>query len=364
MVRRRPRSFFDPYYLDLAGFLQVLVDVMVSCPLPSLRARGHAAISAFLAAADEGSRFRALKRLIERCPWPNAAGLLLDAFRREVDRALRCEPAERISLIAAPQDSGTGGINSGGCFPSPTENSSDSGEAGGREQVGPGSSCTPDDAAEMLAAGAAEVAETSAGASPPQNCVGMEASPFASPLAGDFVCEQLRRACRKGPPASMLMDMDSRTGGLMLARYAHALDGAGGNGENVGTVTRRERLMLRQPQRLRDNQRLVEVSRSGVRYLVFTRRQTACALSSWDWVAPDAHVDGFDIWCLFSVPPAVLHGQDASTEYYVFGPLDCSFIAFFRGSASLPRALLLPHSSLPVRVPIRDTSLFVVVSQH
>ncbi|CAM9213167.1 unnamed protein product [Laminaria digitata] len=210
---RRQRSTFDPYYLDLVGFLQVLVDVMVSCPLPSLRARGHAAMSAFLTAAGEGSRFRTLKRLIERCPWPNATGLLLDAFRREVDRALRCQPEERASLAAASQDCGTAAVKAG-----------------------------------------------AAGALPPGSCGGMEASPFASPLAGDFVCEQLRRACRKGSPASLLMDMDSRTGGFTLARYAHALDGAGGDGGNVGGMggVRRERLMLREPQRLRDNQLLVE----------------------------------------------------------------------------------------------------------
>lgn len=319
-MRRRPRSFFDPYYLDLAGFLQVLVDVMVSCPLPSLRTRGHAAMSAFLAAADEGSRFRALKRLIERCPWPNATGLLLDAFRREIDRALRCEPAERTSLTAASQDCGTGGANSGGCLPSPTGNSSGSGGTRGHERVGPGSSRTPDDAAE-LAAGVAEVANTSAGTSPRQNCGGMETSPFASPLAGDFVCEQLRRACRKGPPASMLMDMDSRTGGLMLARYAHALDGAGGNGRSGGMVARRERLMLRQPQRLRDNQLLVEVSRSGVCYpwsSVTGNKLVPCFPGTGLFVPPlqrlmptsTVSVFGAYFWCR----AAVLHGQDASIE--------------------------------------------------
>ncbi|CAN0489129.1 unnamed protein product, partial [Ectocarpus sp. 8 AP-2014] len=72
---------------ELAGFLQVLVDVMVSCPLPGLRTRGHAALVALLGAADEASRFRVLRRLVELCPWPNARGLLLDAFRREIDRA-------------------------------------------------------------------------------------------------------------------------------------------------------------------------------------------------------------------------------------------------------------------------------------
>ncbi|CAM9810162.1 unnamed protein product, partial [Scytosiphon promiscuus] len=68
----QPRRRWDPHRFDLAAFLQVLVDVMVSCPLPSLRARGHAALSAFLGAADEACRFRVLRGLVERCPWPNA----------------------------------------------------------------------------------------------------------------------------------------------------------------------------------------------------------------------------------------------------------------------------------------------------
>lgn len=259
--RLRQRRTFDPYYFDLAGFLQVLVDVMVSCPLPSLRARGHAAMLAFLTATGQGSRFRVIKRLIERCPWPNATGLLLDAFRREVDRALRFQPEEeRASLTAASRDGGTDGGNSGGCLPSPTGNSVDFGEVGEREEAGPGSLSAPDDAADISAVGVATATVTAAGAAPPRSFDSKEASPFASPLAGDLVCEQLRRACRKGPPASLLMDMDSRTGGLMLARYAHALDGAGSGGSVGGTGGGRKRLMLHEPQRLRENQLLVEVS--------------------------------------------------------------------------------------------------------
>ena len=30
------------------------------------------------------------ERLIGRCPWPNATGLLVNTFRREIDRASRC----------------------------------------------------------------------------------------------------------------------------------------------------------------------------------------------------------------------------------------------------------------------------------
>ena len=233
---------------------------MVSCPLPILRARGHAAMLAFLTAVGEGSRFRVLERLIKRCPWPNATGLLLDAFRREVDRALRSQPEEeQASLTAASQGRGSYGSNSDGCLPSMTESGADSCGAGERKEAGPESLSTLDDAAEMSAAG------VTAEGSPPRSVDGWrvdskEASPFASPLAGDLVCEQLRRACRKGPPASMLMDMDSRTGGLMLARYAHALDSAGSGGNVRGTGARRGRLMLREPKRLLDNQLLVEVS--------------------------------------------------------------------------------------------------------
>lgn len=186
---------FDPFYIDLVGFLQVLIDVMVSCPVPSLRSRGHSAMSAFLSATDAVSRFRVLKRMIERCPWPNATGLLLDTFRREMDGACRA-----FSWRVA-----------------------------------------------------------SAGGSPPVDGV---TSPFVSAQAGKFVREQLRKACRKSPPASLLLDMDSRTGGLMLARYAHALDRLGGGGAG--------RLELRRPDTLHKTVLLVQVIRRSIRVSITT----------------------------------------------------------------------------------------------
>ena len=222
---RPRRTPLDPHHFDLASFLQVLVDVMVSCPLPALRARGHAALSALLGAAGETSRFRVLERLVERCPWPNATGLLLDAFRREIDRALRQPRVKE---------------EGGGREEEEEERLYGEGRKGHLRDNLPRRS-PPREAA---AAAAAVVSEGG--------------SPFASTLAGDFVSGQLRRACRKGPPASLMMDMDTRTGALMLARYAHALDFDGqGLGDGAG------RLKLREPEKLRENRRHVQVSRRG-----------------------------------------------------------------------------------------------------
>ncbi|CAM9406248.1 unnamed protein product [Ectocarpus sp. 13 AM-2016] len=218
--RQRP---FDPYRLDLAGFLQVLVDVMVSCPLPGLRTRGHAALVALLGAAAEASRFRVLRRLVELCPWPNARGLLLDAFRREIDRALRqcgIEEEERQQQQQLQQK---------------------------QQQQ------------HQQAASAAPSLSSS--------------SPFASALAGDVVCEQLRRACRRGPLASLMADMDSRTGGLALARYAHKLDAVGGARGGSGRAEAGAawgRLELREPKKLLQNRLLVQGLLDELRGAVIT----------------------------------------------------------------------------------------------
>lgn len=237
---RQKKSLLDPHHLDLAAFLQVLVDVMVSCSLPSLRARGHVATLAFLGAASEAGRFRVLKRLIERCPWPNATGLLLDAFRREIDRALRhrrpCPPPgeEKQQQQQHRQQEGEG------------EEEEDQDQQQRQQQQHQQSSSSS--------------SSTAPWPSPPSS----SSSSFASPLAGDFVSEQLRRACRRGPPASLMVDMDSRTGGLTLARYAHALDfdAAAAGGDGAGGVG--GRLKLREPEKLRENQLLVQVGRWGV----------------------------------------------------------------------------------------------------
>ncbi|CAM9473937.1 unnamed protein product [Ectocarpus fasciculatus] len=208
-----PRRPFDPHRVDLAGFLQVLVDVMVSCPLPGLRARGHSALVALLSAADEASRFRVLRRLVERCPWPNARGLLLDAFRREIDRALR-----QVGIEDEEQQQQE------------------------RRQAAP--------------------------AAPSSS-----SSPFASSLAGDVVCEQLRKACRRGPLASLMADMDSRTGGLALARHAHSLDAVGGaRGGSGGAKARAAwgRLELREPEKLLQNRLLVQGLLDELRGAVIT----------------------------------------------------------------------------------------------
>lgn len=204
---------FDPYRFDLATFLQVLIDVVVTCPLASLRSRGHAAMESFLGAADPHSRFRVLRRLVDRCPWPNATGLLLDAFRKEIDRGLRPRYRQPPTAVAASLESAT---------TTPSVSSTAVGTAAG---------------------GSGEV-----------NADGAVRSPFASVQAGDFVCEQLRRACRLVvgglQSSSLLVDMDSRTGAFALARYAHVLDRAAAGG----------RLKLREPRRLSSNRVLVQVN--------------------------------------------------------------------------------------------------------
>lgn len=106
----------------------------------------------------------------------------------------------------------------------------------------------------IISPNAAAINEKSQGAG-----LGSVVSPFASAATGDFICDQLRRACRKGPPAALLIDMDSRTGGLLLARYAHALDRTGSS--SVGG--RGGRLNLRDPGKLRGNQLLVQVSKDN-----------------------------------------------------------------------------------------------------
>lgn len=217
---------------------------MVSCPLPNLRARGHAALSSFLAGTAEESRFHVLNHLINRCPWPNATGLLLDAFRREIDRVLRRTKHGSSSATELVSSNTTGGGDGGGLS---------QGEKG-RVDLSMGAEkrdWAPSPPLSGRGGAAVEVEAGSTGV-----CAGEEArrSPFASALAGDVVCEQLRRACRGAPPTSLLMDMDSRTGGLTLARYAYALDGTRGEGESEG------RLKLREPRRLQENRQLVQVS--------------------------------------------------------------------------------------------------------
>ncbi|CBJ33291.1 hypothetical protein Esi_0455_0005 [Ectocarpus siliculosus] len=136
------------------GRQEVLVDVMVSCPLPGLRTRGHAALVAILSGADEASRFRLLRRLVELCPWPN-----------------------------------------------------------------------------------------------------------------------LLRACRRGPLASLMADMDSRTGGLALARYAHKLDAVGGARADSGRAEAGAawgRLGLREPKKLLQNRLLVQGLLDELRGAVIT----------------------------------------------------------------------------------------------
>lgn len=61
-----------------------------------------------------------------------------------------------------------------------------------------------------------------------------------------------------------MLDMDSRTGGLTLARYAHALDfaaAAGGDGGDAAAGGVGGRLKLREPEKLRENRLLVQVGR-------------------------------------------------------------------------------------------------------
>lgn len=188
---------------------------MVSCPVASLRSRGHAGMGAIFAATDPHSRFRLLRRMVNRCPWPNATGLLLDVFRKEMDRGLR-------------RPGSNGGVSAGD---------------GDEDGDGDGAAAAP-----PCAAGTGGSSAPGAGRAwqPVDDQGGV--SPFASPACGEFVCEQLRRACGKGPPSLLLMDMDSRTGALILGRYAHALDRTTGG-----------RLGLREGRRLGANRALVEV---------------------------------------------------------------------------------------------------------
>lgn len=214
---------------------------MVSCPLPNLRARGHAALSSFLAGTAEESRFHVLNHLINRCPWPNATGLLLDAFRREIDRVLRRTKngSSWATVLVSSNTTGGGGLSQG------EEGKVDL--SVGAEKL----DWAPSSPSSGRGGGVVEVEAGSTGVRAGEET---HRSPFASALAGDVVCEQLRRACRGAPPTSLLMDMDSRTGGLTLARYAYALDGTRGEGESEG------RLKLREPRRLQENRQLVQVS--------------------------------------------------------------------------------------------------------
>lgn len=251
--RRRRRRIFDPYYVDIVCFLQILVDVTVSCPVASMRARGHEAMSGFLAAVGEASRFRVLKRLIDRCPWPNATGLLLDMFRKEIDRAMRRCPCRYGDERSLPTTEGQTSGNDDECSKS-TKNSASI--VKDKEH-----SITEGRRAELQGSSFAHptgntTADADGNACAGERETGRVKSPFASAAAGGVVCEQLQKACRGGPPASLLMDMDSRTGALTLAWYAHALNRAesvGGNGLGDG------RLKLHELEKLRKNRLLVEV---------------------------------------------------------------------------------------------------------
>lgn len=185
-----------------------------------------------------------LNHLINRCPWPNATGLLLDMFRREIDRALRrtkCGPSSAMVLV----NSNTTGSGGGGDLSRGEKGTVDAPVGAEKRDWAPSSP----------ASGRGGIAiEVEARSTDVRASEETRRSPFASALAGGVVCEQLRRACREAPLTSLLMDMDSRTGGLTLARYAYALDGTPGEGESEG------RLKLREPRRLQENRQLVQVS--------------------------------------------------------------------------------------------------------
>lgn len=241
---------------------------MVSCPLSNLRARGHAALCSFLAGTAEESRFHVLKHLINRCPWPNATGLLLDAFRREIDRALRRAKHGSSSATALVSDSiaGDGSGGSGGGLSRGEKGRVDSSTSAEKQDWVQSSRSAGRGSAAMEDEGDGEGEGGSTGVHAGEAAC----SPFASAPAGDVVCEQLRRACRGGPPTSLLMDMDSRTGGLTLARYAYALDGARGDGDGEG------RLKLREPRRLQKNRQLVQVSPPSAAFRVITLEFSFC----------------------------------------------------------------------------------------
>lgn len=218
---------------------------MVSCPLPGLRSRGHAALVALLSAADEASRFRVLRRVVELCPWPNARGLLLDAFRREIDRALRqCGVEEEEQQHQQEQQQQQHQQQ----HQPQQQHQQQHQHHLQQQQQKQQQHLQQQQGQQRLQAAPAAPSSSS--------------SPFASALAGDVVCEQLRRACRRGPLASLMADMDSRTGGLALARYAYKLDAVGGarggaGGREAGAAW--GRLELREPEKLQQNRLLVQV---------------------------------------------------------------------------------------------------------
>ncbi|CAN0397536.1 unnamed protein product, partial [Discosporangium mesarthrocarpum] len=176
---------FEPADVDLAGFSQLLIGAMVSCPRADLRSRGHSAFQGLLAHADEDSRFALLKHLILTCPWPNATGLLLDSVRRQLHLAL-------------------------GQFPLP--------QGGEEKQLATMAEDARGSKAEEVEAGILQ------GVTKAQPPVG---SAFARAPVVNLVCEQLEKVC-SSETSSLLDNLDFHTGALALARYAHMADRAHG----------------------------------------------------------------------------------------------------------------------------------------
>ena len=79
----------NPYAVDCSGLLQLLLNVLINSPDAQLRKRGYYSVLAIITAAGPAqARCNMLLQLIARCPFTGAKGLLIDALRGEVKRAV------------------------------------------------------------------------------------------------------------------------------------------------------------------------------------------------------------------------------------------------------------------------------------
>jgi Uncharacterised protein family, YAP/Alf4/glomulin len=75
--------------VDCSGLLQLLLNVLINSPDAQLRKRGYYSVLAIITAAEPAqARCEMLLQLIARCPFTGAKGLLIDALRGEVKRAV------------------------------------------------------------------------------------------------------------------------------------------------------------------------------------------------------------------------------------------------------------------------------------
>eukprot|EP00953_Heterococcus_sp_UTEX-ZZ885_P006184 3794-Heterococcus_DN1.PRE.4 len=100
----------DPYAVDCSGLLQLLLNVLINSPDAQLRKRGYYSVLAIITAAEPAhARCDMLLQLIARCPFTGAKGLLIDALRGEVKRAVSsvCSSSSSTCVQQQPQASGS-----------------------------------------------------------------------------------------------------------------------------------------------------------------------------------------------------------------------------------------------------------------